>query len=147
MNLSSDAAETVARLYTAFNAKDQGAFSALVLDHAEAFVFGTQRSSGDRVGWLRNFQDLVEAGIDVTLAEDEIRAWAHGDTAWAVDRPAFLLPGGGRLPTRLTAVLVRHDGEWRVAHAHFSVAVPDELAVSQASAWLVELGEPEGPHQ
>ena len=53
--------------------------------------------------------------------------------------------GPGRLPTRLTAVLVRRDGEWRVAHAHFSVAVPDEIALSQASAWLEELGEPAGP--
>jgi ketosteroid isomerase-like protein len=145
MEESADAARGLARLYAAFNARDRAAFDGCVVDHPDAFVIGTQRSSGDRAGWMRNFDDLVAAGADVRLADDEIRAWADGDWAWAVDSPAFLLPGGGRLPTRLTAVLARRDGEWRVVHGHFSVAVPDETAVQQAPAWLEQLGEPPGP--
>ena len=145
MEPSTAARAGLARLYAAFNAKDRAAFDACIAEHPDAFVIGTQRSSTNRAGWLRNFDDLVAAGADVRLAEDDIRAWADGDFAWAVDRPAFLLPGGGRLPTRLSAVLTRRDGEWRVVHAHFSVAVPDELAVQQAPAWLEQLGEPAGP--
>lgn len=144
MEGSPDAAAGLARLYDAFNTKDRAAFAACVLDHPDAFVIGTQRWSGSRAKWMQNFDELVESGMDVRLAEDGIRAWAEGDSAWAVDRPAFVLPNGMRLPTRLSAVLARRDGEWRVVHAHFSVAVPDETALENAAAWLEELGEPAG---
>jgi hypothetical protein len=40
-----------------------------------------------------------------------------------------VLAGGGRLRTRLTAVLTDQGEGWKMVHAHFSVGVPDEDAV------------------
>jgi ketosteroid isomerase-like protein len=142
MQHSTEAEAGLRALYAAFDAKDQVAFADRVLDHADAFVIGTQRWSGSRAQWLANFDELVESGADIRLEESAIQAWSDGDWALAVDRPAFVLPGGaGRLPTRLSAMLVRREGRWRVAHAHFSVAVPDEVALEHAAGWLEELGE------
>jgi hypothetical protein len=36
------------------------------------------------------------------------------------------LAGGGRFETRLTFVLHRQDGAWRIVHAHTSVGVEQE---------------------
>lgn len=141
MERSGEAAAGLAKLYAAFNEKDRAAFDARILDHPDAFVIGTQRWSGSRARWIENFDELVESGMDVRLEAFDIQAFADGDWSWAVDRPAFVLPNGMRLPTRLSAVLVRRDAEWLVVHAHFSVAVPDETAVPNAIAWLEELGE------
>ncbi len=145
MERSGDAATGLRDLYAAFNAKDPDAFERCIAADAEAFVVGTQRASADRGEWLANFRELVSAGADVRLAEDGVSAWASGDVAFAFDRPAFILPGGMRLPTRLTAVLRVDDGAWRAMHAHFSVAVPDEVAVREGTTWLEQLGEPLGP--
>ena len=89
---------------------------------------------------MRNFDDLVAAGVDVRLDPGALTGWVEGDAGWAVGHPAFVLPGGARIPTRLTAVLVRRGGGWRVAHAHFSVSVPDDVAVREAFSWLEALG-------
>ncbi len=131
-------------LYDAFSAGDPAAFERGIARDPDAFVIGTQRWGAGRDHWLASFQELVDAGVRLRLAEDGIRAWAEGTVGWAVDRPAFVLPDGSRLPTRLSAVLRHEDGAWQVVHAHFSVAVPDEVALEQAHAWLEQLGEPAG---
>lgn len=61
-------------------------------------------------------------------------AWEEGDVAWAADRPAFVV-GDIRIPIRLTAVLAREDGDWKIRHAHFSVGVPDDLMLENAADW------------
>lgn len=58
---------------------------------------------------------------------------------WAFDCVTFHMPGGARLPSRLTAVLREEDGAWKIVHAHFSVAVPCDLALEQAGDWLTQL--------
>jgi hypothetical protein len=51
----------------------------------------------------------------------------HGDVAWLTDYPACILPSGEELAMRATVVLVRVDGEWKVAHFHVSEGVPHEI--------------------
>jgi hypothetical protein len=45
---------------------------------------------------------------------------------WLADQPTFVLPDGSSFETRLTAVVRKEDGQWKLVHAHFSVGVPDE---------------------
>jgi hypothetical protein len=40
-----------------------------------------------------------------------------------------------RVPIRLTAVLLKEDGAWKIQHGHFSVGVPDEIGFENAAAW------------
>jgi hypothetical protein len=56
----------------------------------------------------------------------ELLAFECGDIGWVVDRPTIELAGGGRFETRLTFVLHRQDGAWRIVHAHTSVGVEQE---------------------
>jgi ketosteroid isomerase-like protein len=37
--------------------------------------------------------------------------------------------------TRITAVLVKEGGAWRLVHAHFSVGVPDEEVADLQERW------------
>ena len=61
-------------------------------------------------------------------------AWEEGNVAWAADRPAFVV-GDMRAPIRLTVVMLREDGVWKIQHGHFSVGVPDDVAFENAAEW------------
>jgi SnoaL-like domain len=50
-----------------------------------------------------------------------------GDVAWLWDFPVCELPSGERIAIRASVVLVRVEGEWKVAHWHLSEGVPHEL--------------------
>lgn len=39
------------------------------------------------------------------------------------------------MKTRLTAVLDREDGRWKLLHRHVSVGVPDEEVVELQARW------------
>ena len=70
----------------------------------------------------------------VALEPGDPVAWEEGNVAWAADRPAFVV-GGMRAPIRLTAVMLKEDGGWKIQHGHFSVGVPDEVAFENAAEW------------
>lgn len=70
----------------------------------------------------------------VALEPGEPLAWEHGDVAWAVDRPSFVV-GDMRAPIRLTAVMLREEGDWKIQHGHFSIGVPDEIGFANALEW------------
>jgi hypothetical protein len=35
----------------------------------------------------------------------------------------------------------KEGGDWKILHAHFLVAVPDELALEHVDEWMQQLGE------
>lgn len=61
-------------------------------------------------------------------------AWEEGDVTWAADRPAFVV-GDMRAPIRLSVVMLKEDGAWKIQHGHFSIGVPDEVGFESASEW------------
>jgi ketosteroid isomerase-like protein len=65
----------------------------------------------------------------------EIAAWENGDSGWAAAKPVFSIPGGPSLRLRFTAVFVREDGAWKLAHLHGSYPVPDETATAHPEWW------------
>ena len=65
----------------------------------------------------------------------DVVAWENGDTGWAAATPVFSIPGGPSLRLRFTAVFVREDGLWKLAHLHGSYPVPDETAMSHPEWW------------
>jgi len=44
-------------------------------------------------------------------------------------------PDGSTIRTRLTAVLHRSQGDWRLIHMHVSVGVPDDEVVTLQRRW------------
>jgi hypothetical protein len=117
--------------YEAFNTGDPERFGERISQGAGVSVIGTAPGEGHEGhdGWVQAYRDgIAEAGLKLEPG-DSIRGWEEDETGFALDDPSFVLPNGGRLPTRLTAVLHKEDGEWKVVHLHFSVGVPDEEAV------------------
>jgi ketosteroid isomerase-like protein len=64
-------------------------------------------------------------GDDIRAVADDIDIHVQGDVAWAEGRGRFTRAGGGERPVRMTGVLVREDGQWKVVQSHASIGVPD----------------------
>jgi ketosteroid isomerase-like protein len=62
---------------------------------------------------------------DIQVVADDLDVHVLGDAAWAEGRGRFTNPGGSERPVRMTAVLVREDGRWRVAQSHAPIGVPN----------------------
>jgi ketosteroid isomerase-like protein len=150
MERSPDVRDAVATFVDRFGAGDLAGFDASISADDEAFIIGTQRWVYDRAEWIGNFRALVDkglvgrGGLGLRIDAGEIRAFGEGAFGWAVAWIAFVFPGGNRLPARFTAILRQEAGDWRIIHAHVSVAVPDEVAMERAGEWLKQLGQEGG---
>ena len=67
----------------------------------------------------------VGGGDDIQEVADDIDIHVQGDVAWAEGRGRFTRAGGGERPVRMTGVLVREGGQWKVVQSHASIRVPD----------------------
>ena len=94
-------------------------------------VIGTDRWLGARDTWREAFSALR----GITVERSAARGFRHADFGWVIDRPVFVLPGGDKLPTRLSGVVREERDSWKIVHVHISVQVPDEVAVDEAAAW------------
>jgi ketosteroid isomerase-like protein len=70
-------------------------------------------------------ESMPDAELHIRAGLDEVTAYREGDVAWAAGRGWFEA-GGRRVPTRMTAVLRREDGEWRFVQTHASIGVPND---------------------
>ena len=83
--------------------------------------------------WGEGFDEIMrlfrastpEGGSSVTVAVDDIAAFREGGVGWAAGRVYFEIEGG-RVPVRLTAVLLQEDGEWKAVQSHASIGVPND---------------------
>jgi ketosteroid isomerase-like protein len=64
-------------------------------------------------------------GDGLRAVADDIDIHVQGDVAWAEGRGRFTSAGGGERPVRMTGVLIREDGQWKVVQSHASVGVPN----------------------
>lgn len=130
MQQSEAVADGLSEFYRRFGTHDPAQFAAALADGPGVSVTGTAPGEGHdtREGWIEAYTSFV-APAGLTLRGSAPRGWAVDGAGWALDEPTFVLPDGSTLPTRLTAVLCEQDGEWKIAHMHFSVGVPDEEAV------------------
>lgn len=56
----------------------------------------------------------------VRLLDSAPSGWVDGDVAWLTDFPRFSFPNGEAHPHRVTLVLRRVGGNWKVVHFHLS---------------------------
>jgi len=120
--------------YDAFNTHDPQEFAARLSESEGVSVIGSAPGEGHegRTAWIDAYTNgIAAAGIKLVTGGDA-RGWQLGEAGFALDEPSFVLPDGSRLQTRLTAVLAREDGQWRIVHLHFSVGVPDEAALENS---------------
>lgn len=130
MRESDGVREALQRFYGAFSAGDASAFERVVSRATDGMVIGTGPTEwlDGREAWLAGYREQIAAIPGIRLEAGAPRGWEEGSVGWAADRPRFVFPDGTVFPTRLTAVLRREEGEWRLVQAHFSLGVPDEVA-------------------
>jgi ketosteroid isomerase-like protein len=136
MRTSAEVTAGLQAFYEAFNTHDVARVEERMAHGDGVSVIGSAPGEGhdDRAGWLHAYETGIAAAGFTLEGGDAPKGFAddEGDAGYATDTPSFVMPDGSRLPTRLTAVLVNEAGEWKVAHMHFSVGVPDEDAVQPA---------------
>jgi hypothetical protein len=144
---SDGVARAFERFCERFNAGDLDGFDAAIAADAESFVIGTQRWTSGRAEWLGNYRALVDRGLvgpqgaGLRVEVSRLRGFDEGSAGWATAWVTFVFPDGTRLPTRVTSVFRDQDRDWKLLHAHFSIAVPDEVAGAHVAEWMEQLGE------
>ena len=135
MQDSPGAKDALLSFYEAFSAAEPGdveLFDRAFTREDDLLIVGTAFHE-----WVAGRESGMQAwgmaGVELQ-AGDAPAAWEQGDVAWAADRPAFVV-GDMRAPIRLSVVMVKEDGGWKIQHGHFSVGVPDEVAFENASEW------------
>lgn len=134
MQRSDEARDAMLRFMDRLSASDVTSFESVVSDGPATLVIGT--APGEWVTERDRLRFGFETeGVGMTPGPRPA-AWANGDVAWYVDEPTMSYPDGSRVHVRLTAVLLREAGSWKLVHMHASVGVPDEEVVELQSRWL-----------
>jgi uncharacterized protein (TIGR02246 family) len=113
------------QLLQAQNAGDAERVRSMFSERPDAVHIGT-----DAAEWWtsKEVADAVAAaagGDGIKAVADDIAIHVQGDVAWAEGRGRFTNASGGERPLRLTGVLIREDGQWKVAQSHASIGVPN----------------------
>jgi SnoaL-like domain len=129
---SADVRAAMLRFYDRLSASDVASFDQLVSQDPATLVIGT--APGEWVTERARLRFGFEAeGVGIQAGDPT--GYQEGSMGWVVDQPIFLFPDGSAMQTRLTAVLHREGGAWKLVHMHVSVGVPDEEVVELQKRW------------
>jgi uncharacterized protein (TIGR02246 family) len=134
------------QLHQALSAGDAEQMRSMLSERPDAVHIGT-----DADEWWTSKQ-IVDAmasvgGTDETqVTADDIDVHVQGDVAWAEGHGRFTMAGGSEQPMRMTTVLVREDGQWRVVQSDASIGVrtPTSSVSTRPIAGASDR-DPEGP--
>jgi ketosteroid isomerase-like protein len=123
--------ETVIRaIYNAFEALDATKLDENFSHTDRLTAFGTDEDEFF-YGWgkYKSIHDVqFKAVKNFQFTSTDLRVFEHGDTAWFSDRVHWKIEtkAGEKVDTkvRITGVLVKEDGNWRIVQWHVSQGVP-----------------------
>ena len=113
------------QLNDAQNAGDAERVRLLLSDRPDAIHIGTDAEEWWTSEQLAATMAAAGDGDDLRGVIDDVDIHVQGDVAWAEGRARFMNESGGERPIRVTAVLVREAGQWRVVQSHASIGVPN----------------------
>ena len=133
MQESAEIRETVLRFYDALGSASaaEAVDETLSTDDAVTFIgtdpneFWRGHDTITRI-WGEQLREL--GGFK--LKPGKLVAFAEGDVGWFADDPTFEL-SEGEVATRITGVLRRENGGWKLVQGHASIGVANEEAVGQ----------------
>ncbi len=135
MRRSEEVRDAMVRFCQRLSEGDVASFDELVSREAATLVIGS--APGE---WLTE-RDGVRRPFEVEgmrlEAKDPV-GYEEGPLGWAVDQPTFVFPDGSSMQSRLTALMRREDGRWKVVHLHHSVGVPEGEVVELQRRWAEE---------
>ena len=89
----------------------------------------------DPTEWSTNRAQIVQAAdmqgqasrsAGVQTVTSNPQAWAEGDLGWVIDQPRLRLPNGAEVQMRVTTIVHREGGTWKLVHQHASIGVPND---------------------
>jgi ketosteroid isomerase-like protein len=113
------------QLLEAQNAGDGDLVRAMLSQRADAVHIGTDAEEWWTGKQVADAAAASPGGDDILASADDIDVHIHGDVAWAEGHGRFTNASGGERPVRMTGVLVREDGQWKVVQSHASIGVPN----------------------
>jgi ketosteroid isomerase-like protein len=135
-NVTQDLEDVVAALYEASTNADVEAIEDLISSSPHALFLGSDPDEvfigrSDIVAWwegLFAFFDSIgypnDGGLPLS-SNGTIAAGHKGNIGWIADDGLFSFANGD-VPYRLTLVLRKEHGDWKIIQGHFSIGVPDE---------------------
>lgn len=114
------------RLAEIYVTRDAAAMASIFAADADVTMFspGAERVVGLGDIQAKAISDWARTDA-ATLAYRRTVVSAAGPVAWVATDADFAVSAGGHqttMPVRITFVLEQRDGEWRIAHAHYSLA-------------------------
>jgi SnoaL-like domain len=97
----------------------------LLAEGADAVHIGTDAGEWWSSGQFVDGVAAAGGGGDIGVVADDIDVHVQGDVAWVEGRGRFMRADGAERPVRVTGVLVREGGQWRLVQSHSSIAVPN----------------------
>ena len=118
----------IKKMMDALNEGDATKLDALLSDRPGAIHIGTDPSERwTKQQLLANIKEAMSVGGNEVRAEhDEVHVDVEGDVAWTEGTGKFVNESGAQRAVRITGVLVREGGEWKVTQAHASIGLPNE---------------------
>jgi ketosteroid isomerase-like protein len=139
MRQSAEVRDTLLRFYEVFSAGDLEGFAQVIAQEDEGIVvIGTDPAQWreGREQWLAAREAVIREMEGLRFeAGEKPHGYEEGSMGWVADRPRAMLPDGNAISTRLTGVVRKEEGEWRLVHIHISVGVPDEELVELQKRW------------
>jgi adenylate cyclase len=107
------------------NAGDAGRLRSMLSPRPDAVHIGTDPEEWETSNQVVDAVAAAGGGDGIQAVADDIGIHIQGDVAWAEGRGRFTRAGGGERPVRMTCVLIREDGQWKVVQSHASIGVPN----------------------
>jgi ketosteroid isomerase-like protein len=87
----------------------------------------------DPAEWTEGHDDLMalmrasvpDGELHMRATLDDVKGFREADVGWAAGRGSFTI-GDQHVGVRLTAVLHRETGDWKVVQTHASIGVPND---------------------
>lgn len=133
MQPSAEIRDALLRFYDRLSASDVESFDELVSQEPATLIIGT--APGEWVTERERMKFGFETEEFRIEAGNAPVGYEEGSMGWVVDEPTFTFPDGSAMDTRLTVVMHREDGRWKLVHMHVSVGVPDEEVVELQRRW------------
>jgi uncharacterized protein (TIGR02246 family) len=112
-------------LIEAQNSGDAPRLRSMLSERPDAVHIGTDAEEWWTSKQLVDDVAAASGGGDIRVVADDIDVHVQGDIAWVEGRGRFTRADGAERPVRMTGVLVREDGQWKIVQSHASIAVPN----------------------
>jgi ketosteroid isomerase-like protein len=112
-------------LIEAQNSGDASRLRILLSERADAVHIGTDAGEWWSSGQLADGVAAAGGEDDVRVVADDIDVHVQGEIAWVEGHGRFMRADGAERPVRVTGVLVRESGRWKLVQSHSSIAFPN----------------------